>query len=402
MLEFLKRGFEKTFGAISSAKKSKKIDKESLEEILLEADVAYEIVEEILYYLPPQDEVSRADLRRVMSSYFIYEKERVIEPDKPFVDLILGVNGAGKTTTIAKLANLYKNNGKSVILGACDTFRAGAIEQLRQWSIRLNVPIVATQQGHDPSAVAYEIVEEILYYLPPQDEVSRADLRRVMSSYFIYEKERVIEPDKPFVDLILGVNGAGKTTTIAKLANLYKNNGKSVILGACDTFRAGAIEQLRQWSIRLNVPIVATQQGHDPSAVAYDTISSALAKGIDRVILDTAGRLQNQTNLANELDKIVRISKKAYEKAPHRKILILDGTQGNAGVAQAKAFNEIVSLDGVIITKLDGTAKGGALFGVARELELPIFYIGVGESMDDIIKFNPDEFLDELMDAIFE
>ena len=132
MLEFLKRGFEKTFGAISSAKKSKKIDKESLEEILLEADVAYEIVEEILYYLPPQDEVSRADLRRVMSSYFIYEKERVIEPDKPFVDLILGVNGAGKTTTIAKLANLYKNNGKSVILGACDTFRAGAIEQLRQ------------------------------------------------------------------------------------------------------------------------------------------------------------------------------------------------------------------------------------------------------------------------------
>ena len=223
-----------------------------------------------------------------------------------------------------------------------------------------------------------------------------------MSSYFIYEKERVIEPDKPFVDLILGVNGAGKTTTIAKLANLYKNNDKSVILGACDTFRAGAIEQLRQWSIRLSVPIVATQQGHDPSAVAYDTISSALAKGIDRVILDTAGRLQNQTNLANELDKIVRISKKAYEKAPHRKILILDGTQGNAGVAQAKAFNEIVSLDGVIITKLDGTAKGGALFGVARELELPIFYIGVGESMDDIIKFNPDEFLDELMDAIFE
>ena len=250
--------------------------------------------------------------------------------------------------------------------------------------------------------MAYEIVEEILYYLPPQDEVSRADLRRVMSSYFIYEKERVIEPDKPFVDLILGVNGAGKTTTIAKLANLYKNNGKSVILGACDTFRAGAIEQLRQWSIRLNVPIVATQQGHDPSAVAYDTISSALAKGIDRVILDTAGRLQSQTNLANELDKIVRISKKAYEKAPHRKILILDGTQGNAGVAQAKAFNDIVALDGVIITKLDGTAKGGALFGVARELELPIFYIGVGESMDDIIKFNPDEFLDELMDAIFE
>ncbi|MGH1600701.1 signal recognition particle-docking protein FtsY [Campylobacter majalis] len=249
--------------------------------------------------------------------------------------------------------------------------------------------------------VTYDIVEEIIYYLPPQNEVKRADLRHVMSSYFIYEKERIIPDDKPFVELILGVNGAGKTTTIAKLANLYKKNKKSVILGACDTFRAGAIEQLKQWSIRIDVPIVATQQGHDPSAVAFDTINSAIAKGIDRVILDTAGRLQNQTNLANELNKIVRISTKAYEKAPHRKILILDGTQGNAGVAQAKAFNDIVKLDGVIITKLDGTPKGGALFGVARELELPILYIGVGESMDDLIAFNPDEFLDDLMDAIF-
>ncbi|MBE3606961.1 signal recognition particle-docking protein FtsY [Campylobacter sp. RM13119] len=287
MFDFIKKGFERTFGAINSAKKDKKITKDILEDMLLEADVAY------------------------------------------------------------------------------------------------------------------EIIEEIIYYLPPQDEVKRADLKRVMSSYFIYENERQIADDKPFVDLILGVNGAGKTTTIAKLANLYKTSGKSVILGACDTFRAGAIEQLRQWSLKIDVPIVATQQGHDPSAVAFDTISSALAKDIDRVILDTAGRLQNQTNLANELSKIVRISSKAYEKAPHRKILILDGTQGNAGVAQAKAFNDIVRLDGVIITKLDGTPKGGALFGVARELELPILYIGVGESMNDLVKFNPDEFLDGLMDVIF-
>ncbi|MGG7048118.1 MULTISPECIES: signal recognition particle-docking protein FtsY [unclassified Campylobacter] len=249
--------------------------------------------------------------------------------------------------------------------------------------------------------VTYEIIEEIIYYLPPQDEVKRDDLRRVMSSYFIYEKDRSVANDKPFVDLILGVNGAGKTTTIAKLANLYKKSSKSVILGACDTFRAGAIEQLRLWSEKVGVPIVLTQQGHDPSAVAFDTINSALAKGIDRVILDTAGRLQNQTNLANELSKIVRISQKAYAKAPHRKILVLDGTQGNAAVAQAKAFNEMVELNGVIITKLDGTVKGGALFGVARELELPILYIGVGENMDDLVKFDPDEFLDQLMDAIF-
>ena len=249
--------------------------------------------------------------------------------------------------------------------------------------------------------IAYEIVEEVLYYLPPQNEVKKDDLKRLLNTYFIYENEREAKSGKPFVELILGVNGAGKTTTIAKLANLYKNEGKSVILGACDTFRAGAIEQLRQWAQRADVPIVATQQGHDPSAVAFDTISSAVAKNLDNVILDTAGRLQNQTNLANELSKIVRIADRAYAGAPHRKILILDGTQGNAGLAQAKAFNEIVSLDGVIITKLDGTPKGGALFGVARELELPILYIGIGETMNDLVKFDPHDFVDTIVDEIY-
>ena len=249
--------------------------------------------------------------------------------------------------------------------------------------------------------IAYEIVEEVLYYLPPQNEVKKDDLKRLLNTYFIYENKREAKSGRPFVELILGVNGAGKTTTIAKLANLYKNEGKSIILGACDTFRAGAIEQLRQWAIRMDIPIVATQQGHDPSAVAFDTISSAIAKNLDNVILDTAGRLQNQTNLANELSKIVRIADRAYAGAPHRKILILDGTQGNAGLAQAKAFNDIVSLDGVIITKLDGTPKGGALFGVARELELPILYIGTGETMNDLVKFDPHDFVDTIVDEIY-
>lgn len=247
--------------------------------------------------------------------------------------------------------------------------------------------------------VPYEIVQEIIYYLPPRDIVDRADLSRVMQTYFMYERET--PSAKPFVMMILGVNGAGKTTTIAKLANLYKSSSKSVILGASDTFRAGAIEQLRQWATRLDVPIIASNQGHDPAAVAYDTITSAVAKGFDYAIIDTAGRLQNQKNLANELEKISRISDKALSGAPHQKILILDGTQGSAGVAQAKAFNDIIKIDGVIITKLDGTAKGGALFGIARELELPILYIGVGEKRDDLIKFNPKEFVDTICDAIF-
>lgn len=249
--------------------------------------------------------------------------------------------------------------------------------------------------------VSYEIVEEIIYYLPPQNEVKKEDLKRVMGSYFLYEKKETNQ-EKPFVELILGVNGAGKTTSIAKLAYLYKNQNQKVILGACDTFRAGAIEQLKLWAQKVDVDIVLTAQGHDPSAVAFDTISKAKAKDFDRVIIDTAGRLQNQKNLAHELEKIVRISNKALEGAPHRKILVLDGTQGNAGILQAKAFNELVKLDGVIITKLDGTAKGGALFSIARELELPIFYVGVGEQMTHLQEFNASAYLDTLLDPIFE
>ncbi|EAK0362948.1 signal recognition particle-docking protein FtsY [Campylobacter jejuni] len=249
--------------------------------------------------------------------------------------------------------------------------------------------------------VSYEIVEEIIYYLPPQNEVKKEDLKRVMGSYFLYEKKETNQ-EKPFVELILGVNGAGKTTSIAKLAYLYKNQNQKVILGACDTFRAGAIEQLKLWAQKVDVDIVLTAQGHDPSAVAFDTISKAKAKDFDRVIIDTAGRLQNQKNLAHELEKIVRISNKALEGAPHRKILVLDGTQGNAGILQAKAFNELVKLDGVIIAKLDGTAKGGALFSIARELELPIFYVGVGEQMTDLQEFNASAYLDTLLDPIFE
>ncbi|EAI4070281.1 signal recognition particle-docking protein FtsY [Campylobacter jejuni] len=249
--------------------------------------------------------------------------------------------------------------------------------------------------------VSYEIVEEIIYYLPPQNEVKKEDLKRVMGSYFLYEKKETNQ-EKPFVELILGVNGAGKTTSIAKLAYLYKNQNQKVILGACDTFRAGAIEQLKLWAQKVDVDIVLTAQGHDPSAVAFDTISKAKAKDFDRVIIDTAGRLQNQKNLAHELEKIVRISNKALEGAPHRKILVLDGTQGNAGILQAKAFNELVKLDGVIITKLDGTAKGGALFSIARELELPIFYVGVGEQMTDLQEFSASAYLDTLLDPIFK
>ena len=248
--------------------------------------------------------------------------------------------------------------------------------------------------------VEYEIIEKAMNGLPSM--ISRKELRHRLVMLFEHAPNVDLSNiPKPYVRLIIGVNGAGKTTTIAKLAAKLKKEGQSVILGAGDTFRAAAIEQLTSWANKLDIPIIKTKQGHDSSAVAYDTISSAIARNIDNVIIDTAGRLQTQSNLNNELKKIVKVCEKALENRPYQKLMILDGTQGNSAIAQAKAFNEIVGIDGIIVTKLDGTAKGGALFSISNQLELPIFYIGVGEKQDDLIEFSPDYFVDSLLDEIY-
>ncbi|OCL82702.1 signal recognition particle-docking protein FtsY [Arcobacter porcinus] len=248
--------------------------------------------------------------------------------------------------------------------------------------------------------VEYEIIEKAMNGLP--NMISRKELRHRLVMLFEHAPKVDFDKfEKPFVRLIIGVNGAGKTTTIAKLANMLKKDGQSVILGAGDTFRAAAIEQLSTWAERLNIPIIKTKQGHDSSAVAFDTISSAIARGVDNVIIDTAGRLQTQTNLNNELKKIVKICQKALNNKPFLKLMVLDGTQGNSAIAQAKAFNELIEIDGIIVTKLDGTAKGGALFSISNQLELPIFYIGVGEKENDLVEFSPDSFVDALLDEIY-
>ena len=248
--------------------------------------------------------------------------------------------------------------------------------------------------------VEYDLVE-IIIEQTYQEKITREILRSKLLATLAYTTYKEPEFTAPFVDLIVGVNGAGKTTTISKLAHLYKNEGKKVILGAGDTFRAAAIEQLTQWSVKLDIPIVSSSQGHDSSAVAYDTIDSAKSKGFDNVIIDTAGRLHTQTNLANELKKIKRICDKAHAGAPHRTILIIDGTQGNSAISQAKAFNEMIGIDGIIITKLDGTAKGGSVFSIAYALELPILYVGTGEQPENLTPFDKYEFVDGLLDALF-
>ena len=249
--------------------------------------------------------------------------------------------------------------------------------------------------------VEYSLVEIILNEMY-QSKITRDMLRSKLLATLAYTSYKEPEFKAPFVELIIGVNGAGKTTTISKLALKYKNEGKKVMLGAGDTFRAAAIEQLTLWANKLDIPIVASKQGHDSSAVAYDAIDSAKAKGYDHVIIDTAGRLHTQTNLANELKKIHRICEKAHSGAPHRTILILDGTQGNSAIAQAKAFHEMVGIDGIIITKLDGTAKGGSVFSIAYALELPILYVGTGEQPENLVPFDKYEFVDGLLDAIYE
>jgi len=202
----------------------------------------------------------------------------------------------------------------------------------------------------------------------------------------------------PFVVLMVGVNGAGKTTTIGKLAKRFQNDGLKVMLAAGDTFRAAAVEQLEEWGRRNDVPVVAQHTGADSASVIYDALESARARGIDVLIADTAGRLQNKDNLMAELSKIKRVMAKLDEQAPHEVMLVLDAGTGQNALSQAKLFNEAVGVTGITLTKLDGTAKGGVIFAVAKQMNLPIRFIGVGEKIDDLRPFDADQFVEALFD----
>ena len=202
----------------------------------------------------------------------------------------------------------------------------------------------------------------------------------------------------PFVILVVGINGAGKTTTIGKLAKLFQSEGKSVMLAAGDTFRAAAVEQLQVWGERNDIPVIAQKTGSDAASVVYDAYQSAIAKKIDILIADTAGRLHTQDNLMQELEKIKRVLKKHNEGAPHETLLVIDGGSGQNAVQQAKEFHKSINLSGLAITKLDGTAKGGVLFSISDALKLPIRFIGVGEAIEDLKPFNSKDFVDALFD----
>jgi len=226
------------------------------------------------------------------------------------------------------------------------------------------------------------VLREETRALIPQREASTIDVNRA----------------KPFVILVVGVNGTGKTTTIAKLASRWTAEGKSVLLGAADTFRAAAIEQLQMWADRVGVPMVKHKAGSDPGAVAHDSVAAAKARGTDIVIIDTAGRLHNKAHLMQELSKVRRVIEKELPGAPHETLLVLDGTTGQNGVNQAAAFLEAAKVTGMVVTKLDGTAKGGVILSIMRQFDIPVKYIGVGESADDLIPFDPNAYVDTLFE----
>ncbi len=213
-----------------------------------------------------------------------------------------------------------------------------------------------------------------------------------------YENYNLPVTHTPHVILVVGVNGVGKTTTIGKLANNFRLAGKSVLLGAADTFRAAAVEQLNIWSQRANVPIIKHGMGADPSAVAFDTVQSGIAKGAEVILIDTAGRLHNKVHLMEELSKIKRTIKKLLPDAPHDVMLVLDGSTGQNALEQAKQFTAVTEVTALTITKLDGTAKGGVVLAIADQFKIPVKFIGVGEKMTDLLVFNKKDFVDTLFD----
>ena len=302
-------------------------------------------------------------------------KEGLQKTRTVFVDRLLSVLGVGRKIDEALLADIEE------ILITSDIGVATTIH------IMNNVKDKIKRDAVDDSSVIYSMIKseihEILHSIAP------------ISSDDYYKTAHA----KPFVIMMVGVNGVGKTTTIGKLALNFKNAGRSVLIGAADTFRAAANEQLEVWSQRAGVEIIQQQHGADPAAVAFDTIQAGLSREMDVIIIDTAGRLHNKLGLMQELEKISRVMKKKVPDAPHEVLLVIDATTGQNGLQQAKEFAKVSEITGIVLTKLDGTAKGGIIIPIAHELQLPVRFIGVGEGIQDLQYFDPKAFVDALFET---
>lgn len=253
------------------------------------------------------------------------------------------------------------------------------------------------------SDLGVEATEQILERFKDEcfeKRISKAeDARELLKDIMVESIDYEVAPyEYPLIILVAGVNGVGKTTVIGKLAKYFKNKGKSVVMAAADTFRAAAGEQLEVWSQRAGVRLIKHEEGSDPAAVVFDALSSAKAKGTDVVLIDTAGRLQNKKNLMNELSKINKVVERECPDADYRTYIVLDATTGQNALSQVEAFDEIIDVDGIILNKMDGTAKGGVVFAISAERELPVIFVGVGEKIDDLAEFDAQTFIDSLFE----
>jgi fused signal recognition particle receptor len=284
------------------------------------------------------------------------------------------------------------NEGLTNLVEGKKTIDPEMLEELEGVMVSADVGIVTTTDVLN--AIREQMSRQTLQDPLQLRNAVKDELRKILRVNTTPPRE-VIEGE-PFVIMMVGVNGVGKTTTIGKLANRFKNDGKKVMLCASDTFRAAASEQLEIWAKRSDVPIVKQQAGADPSAVLFDALQSAKSRKIDYVIVDTAGRLHTKSNLMTELEKMTRIAKREVTGAPHEVLLVMDATTGQNGLTQAREFTKSAAVTGIVLTKLDGTAKGGVVTAIARELKIPIRFVGVGEKIDDLIEFSPDDFVESL------
>lgn len=262
-------------------------------------------------------------------------------------------------------------------------------EELEEAMLTADMGVTATEQILD------EFKDEVYREKITDTEKAKNLLKRIMVDSISYD---IPDYDYPLVILLAGVNGVGKTTAIGKLANYFKSIGKSVVVAAADTFRAAASDQLEVWADRANVRIIKHKEGSDPASVVFDAISSAKARGDDVILVDTAGRLHNKKNLMDELKKIHKVIIRELPNADYRSYIVLDATTGQNALSQVEIFSDAIDIDGIILTKLDGTAKGGVVMAISAEQEIPVVFVGVGEKIDDLLPFNPEEFVD----AIFE
>lgn len=355
------------FGRKNKQQAAKKQEQETEQTLVATAELATEQAEPIKTLLPTEKQHNATEENNTNSGYFSRLKKGLAKTGAGFSNLFLG-----KKTIDDEL-----------------------LEDLEAALLTADVGIEATQEILDD--ITNGISRKALNDPNAVIQQLKSTMRRILGNS---EQPLLFSEKKPFVLLMVGINGAGKTTTIGKISQKLVSDGKSVMLAAGDTFRAAAVEQLKTWGERANVPVISQGTGADAASVIYDAYESATAKGIDVLIADTAGRLHTQSHLMDEIEKIVRVLKKHDPETPHEIMLVIDAGNGQNALNQAIEFNKSLNLSGISLTKLDGTAKGGIIFPIAQRLGLPVRFIGVGESAEDLRTFNADDFIDALLSGL--